>query len=110
LSRGVVTMRCDLATSSSAHIYLLVSGSPQTCFDDQLLESHIKDELIERSQLVHAMTGHDEAKQSLSEPIRSTSVACGASTFQVWMKVPSWAVQVYLHFSHFDAYWYGGEL
>ncbi|KAJ4814603.1 AT-rich interactive domain-containing protein 4 [Rhynchospora pubera] len=97
LSRGVVTMRCDLTTSSSAHISILVSGSPQTCFDDQLLESHIKDELIEKSQLVHAMTDHDDAKLSLSEPARSTSVACGASTFQVWMKVPSWAVQILCH-------------
>lgn len=91
-----------MTTSSSAHISILVSGSPHTCFDDQLLESHIKDELIEKSQLVHTMTGHDEAKLSSSEPIRSTSVACGASTFQVWMKVPSWAVQVYIHLSHFD--------
>lgn len=36
-SRGVVTMRCDLSTSSSAHISLLVSGSAQTCFDDQVM-------------------------------------------------------------------------
>ena len=35
-SRGVVTMRCDLTTCSSAHISLLVSGSAQTCFDDQV--------------------------------------------------------------------------
>ena len=34
-SRGVVTMRCDLSTCSSAHISLLVSGSAQTCFNDQ---------------------------------------------------------------------------
>lgn len=36
-SRGVVTMRCDLSTSSSAHISLLVSGSAQTCFDDLVI-------------------------------------------------------------------------
>lgn len=35
-SRGVVTMRCDLSTCSSAHISLLVSGSAETCFDDQV--------------------------------------------------------------------------
>lgn len=34
-NRGVVTMRCDLSTCSSAHISLLVSGSAQTCFNDQ---------------------------------------------------------------------------
>nr|CAD1838055.1 unnamed protein product [Ananas comosus var. bracteatus] len=71
LSRGVVTMRCDITTSSSAHISLLVSGSAQTCFDDQLLECHIKNELIEKSHLVHAL-----------------------SILEVWMKLPSWAAQV----------------
>lgn len=35
-SRGVVTMRCDISTCSSAHISLLVSGSAQTCFNDQV--------------------------------------------------------------------------
>lgn len=34
-SRGVVTMRCDISTCSSAHISLLVSGSADTCFNDQ---------------------------------------------------------------------------
>lgn len=36
-SRGVVTMRCDISTCSSAHISLLVSGSAQACFNDQVL-------------------------------------------------------------------------
>lgn len=36
-SRGVVTMRCDISTCSSAYISLLVSGSAQTCFDDQVM-------------------------------------------------------------------------
>lgn len=36
-SRGVVTMRCDLSTCSSAHISLLVSGSAQTCLNDQAM-------------------------------------------------------------------------
>ena len=35
-SRGVVTMKCDISTCSAAHISLLVSGSAQTCFDDQV--------------------------------------------------------------------------
>ncbi|KAA8540205.1 hypothetical protein F0562_024232 [Nyssa sinensis] len=93
-SRGVVTMRCDLSTCSSAHISLLVSGSAQTCFDDQLLENHIKSEVIEKSQLVHALPNSEENKPPLSEPRRSASIACGATVFEVCMKVPSWASQV----------------
>ncbi|XP_077240893.1 ARID/BRIGHT DNA-binding domain-containing protein [Tasmannia lanceolata] len=93
-SRGVVTMRCDLLTCSSAHISLLVSGSAQTCFDDQLLECHIKNELIEKSQLVHALPSCEESKPSLSEPRKSASIACGATAFEVCMKVPTWAAQV----------------
>uniref|UniRef100_A0A1D1XLZ3 AT-rich interactive domain-containing protein 4 n=1 Tax=Anthurium amnicola TaxID=1678845 RepID=A0A1D1XLZ3_9ARAE len=93
-ARGVVTMRCDLTTCSSAHISLLVSGSAQTCFDDQLLESHIKNELIEKSQLVHSLPTSEENKPCFSEPWKSSSIACGASTFEVCMKVPTWAAQV----------------
>ncbi|PIA50511.1 hypothetical protein AQUCO_01300919v1 [Aquilegia coerulea] len=93
-SRGVVTMRCELSTCSSAHISLLVSGSAQTCFDDELLESHIKNELIEKSQLVHALSSCEENKQPLSEPWQSASIACGATVFEVRMKVPTWAAQV----------------
>ena len=40
-SRGVVTMRCDISTCSSAHISLLVSGSAQTCFNDQVLSNYL---------------------------------------------------------------------
>ncbi|XP_020104023.1 AT-rich interactive domain-containing protein 4-like [Ananas comosus] len=94
LSRGVVTMRCDITTSSSAHISLLVSGSAQTCFDDQLLECHIKNELIEKSHLVHALSSHGQRHPNLYEPLRSISIACGASVLEVWMKLPSWAAQV----------------
>ncbi|CAK9144671.1 unnamed protein product [Ilex paraguariensis] len=93
-SRGVVTMRCDLSTSSSAHISLLVSGSAQTCFDDQLLENHIKSEAVEKSQLVHALPYSEENKPPMSEPRRSASIACGATVFEVCMKVPAWASQV----------------
>ncbi|KAI4335151.1 hypothetical protein L6164_013824 [Bauhinia variegata] len=91
-SRGVVTMRCDICTCSSAHISLLVSGSAEACFNDQLLENHIKKELIEESQLVQALPNCEESK--LSEPRRSTSVACGASVFEVYMRLPTWASQV----------------
>ncbi|KAK3013038.1 hypothetical protein RJ639_008239 [Escallonia herrerae] len=91
-SRGVVTMRCDLSTCSSAHISLLVSGSAQTCFDDQSLENHIKSEVIEKSRRAHAHS--EENKPPLSEPRRSASIACGAAVFEVSLKVPTWASQV----------------
>ncbi|CAL1390133.1 unnamed protein product [Linum trigynum] len=93
-SRGVVTMRCDLSTCSSSHISLLVSGSAQTCFNDQLLENHVKQEIIENSQLVHALPTPDESKGPTSEPRKSASIACGASVFEVCMNVPMWASQV----------------
>ncbi|CAN6451295.1 unnamed protein product [Victoria cruziana] len=94
LSRGVITMRCDMSTCGSAHISLLVSGSAQTCFDDQLLESHIKSEIVEKGQLVHAVPHGDGAKSLLCDPRRSTSVACGANVFEVCVKLSSWAAQV----------------
>lgn len=93
-SRGVVTMRCDLSTSSSAHISLLVSGSAQTCFDDLLLENHIKSEIIENSTLVHVLPSDEENRPPISAPRRSMSVACGSEVFEVCMKVPMWASQV----------------
>ncbi|XP_062198527.1 AT-rich interactive domain-containing protein 4-like isoform X2 [Phragmites australis] len=96
LPRGMVTMRCDISTCSSSHVSLLVSGSAQTCFDDQLLESHIKNEIIEKSQLVRALS-NSEDKLSSSEPLISMSTACGASTFEVWMSLPKWAAQVLKH-------------
>ncbi|CAL5088205.1 unnamed protein product [Urochloa decumbens] len=96
LPRGMVTMRCDISTCSSSHVSLLVSGSAQTCFDDQLLESHIKNEIIEKSQLVHALSNNED-KLSSSEPLTSMSIACGASTFEVWMTLPKWAAQVLKH-------------
>lgn len=60
----------------------------------QLLESYIKNELIEKSQLVHAVPSCEESKLSSSEPRRSASIACGASVFEVRIKVPTWASQV----------------
>ncbi|MED6136523.1 AT-rich interactive domain-containing protein 4, partial [Stylosanthes scabra] len=93
-SRGVVTMRCDISTCSSAHISLLVSGSADTCFNDQLLEIHIKKELTEKSQLVQAVPNHVQRKLSYSEPRRSSSVACGSSVFEVCLRVPAWASQI----------------
>uniref|UniRef100_A0A2N9FUV4 ARID domain-containing protein n=1 Tax=Fagus sylvatica TaxID=28930 RepID=A0A2N9FUV4_FAGSY len=93
-SRGVVTMRCDVTTCSCSHISLLVSGSAQTCFDDQLLENHIKNEVIEKSHLVHILPDGDEKKITFSEPRKSASIACGATVFEICMKVPTWASQV----------------
>lgn len=93
-SRGVVTMRCDISTCSAAHISVLVSGSAQTCFDDQQLENHIKKEAIERSQLIQAVPSSEENKLPSSEPRTSVSIACGATVFEVCLKAPSWALQV----------------
>ncbi|KAF4368872.1 hypothetical protein F8388_021484 [Cannabis sativa] len=93
-SRGVITMRCDVSTCSSAHISLLLSGSAQTCFDDQLLENHIKNEIIENSQLVRSLPSSEGNKLPLSEPRKSSSIACGATVFEVCMKIPAWASQV----------------
>ncbi|OEL19626.1 AT-rich interactive domain-containing protein 4 [Dichanthelium oligosanthes] len=97
LSHGVVTMRCDITTCSSSYVSLLVSGSAQTCFDDQLLESHIKNEIIEKSQLVRALSNGEDNKPSSAEPLSSMCLACGASTFEVWMTMPKWAAQVLKH-------------
>ncbi|XP_021761880.1 AT-rich interactive domain-containing protein 4-like [Chenopodium quinoa] len=93
-SRGVVTMKCDISTCSAAHISVLVSGSAQTCFDDQQLENHIKKEAIERSQLIQAVPSSEEIKLPSSEPRTSDSIACGATVFEVCLKAPSWALQV----------------
>lgn len=93
-SRGVVTMRCDISTCSSAHISLLVSGSPQACFNDQLLENHIKNEIIEKSQIVRAQLNGEANTKIIYEPRRSASIACGATIFEVSMKLPQWALQI----------------
>lgn len=93
-SRGVVTMRCDMSTCTLAHISLLVSGSAQTCFDDQQLENHIKKEAIEMSQLVQAVSSSEENKLPLCEPRTSASIAGGSTVFEVCLKAPSWALQV----------------
>ncbi|XP_047337676.1 AT-rich interactive domain-containing protein 4-like [Impatiens glandulifera] len=93
-SRSVMTMRCDITTASAAHISLLVSGSAQTCFDDQLMENHIKSEVIEKSQLAHLLPEGEKDKMFHSHPRKSDAIACGATIFEVGMKVPTWASQV----------------
>ncbi|GAA0158025.1 hypothetical protein LIER_15153 [Lithospermum erythrorhizon] len=93
-SRNVVTMRCDISTSSSSHISLLLSGSAQTCFDDQLLEDHIKSEIIDKSLLTHALVESEAEKVPASEPRRSVSIACGTPVFEVSLKIPTWGSQV----------------
>jgi len=93
LPHGFVTMRCDITTCSSAHVSFLVSCSAQTCFDDQLLGSRIKNEIIEKRQLVRVLLNNEDNKPSSYEPLPSMCVACGASTFEVWITVPKWAAQ-----------------
>uniref|UniRef100_A0A0E0ICR8 ARID domain-containing protein n=1 Tax=Oryza nivara TaxID=4536 RepID=A0A0E0ICR8_ORYNI len=104
LPHGVVTMRCDITTCSSSHVSLLVSGSPQTCFDDKLLENHIKKEIVEKGQLVRAVLVREDDKPSSVEPLTSISVASGASTFEVWMTLPKWAGQVLKYLAQETSY------
>lgn len=56
----------------------------------QVLEKHIKNELIEKTQLVRAVASSGESYGA--QP--SVSVACGAPVFEVRMVVPKWASQV----------------
>jgi len=60
----------------------------------QLLENHIKKELIEKSHLVQAFPNPEQSKSPSLEPRRSASVACGSSVFEVCMRLPAWASQV----------------
>jgi len=60
----------------------------------QLLESRIKNEIIEKGQLVRALSDSEDNKPSSYEPLPSMCVACGASTFEVWITLPKWAAQV----------------
>ncbi|KAL0912206.1 hypothetical protein M5K25_018166 [Dendrobium thyrsiflorum] len=96
-SDGDYKMRCDIITCSSAFISLLVSGSLQTCVDDQLVENLIKNELIDKRQLVHAQPCCEENKFSLSRPLSTDCIAAGASVFEVCMKIPCWALQILKH-------------
>uniref|UniRef100_A0A0E0ICS4 Uncharacterized protein n=1 Tax=Oryza nivara TaxID=4536 RepID=A0A0E0ICS4_ORYNI len=101
---GVVTICCDITTSSSSHVSLLLSGSPQTCFDDKLLEKHIKKELIESRRLVRVVSVSEDDRPSSAEPLTSMSVASGASTFEVLMTLPKWAAQVLKYLAQETSY------
>uniref|UniRef100_A0A0E0LVH3 Uncharacterized protein n=1 Tax=Oryza punctata TaxID=4537 RepID=A0A0E0LVH3_ORYPU len=105
VSDGVVTICCDIITSRSLHVSLLVSGSAQTCFDDKLLEKHLKKEIIDTRWLVRAVSVSEDDTSS-AEPLTSMSVASRASTFEVWMTLPKWAAQMALQFLHsIDKMW-----
>jgi hypothetical protein len=58
------------------------------------LENHIKNEIIEKSQIVRAQLNSEANTEIISEPRRSASIACGATIFEVSMKLPQWALQV----------------
>ncbi|KAJ4801791.1 AT-rich interactive domain-containing protein 4 [Rhynchospora pubera] len=100
LNHGIVTMRCDLTTCNSTHISLLVSGGAENCFDDQLLEMHIKNELIEKSRLVRPVPSSEKSYG----PQHSLTVACGAPVFEVRMAVPKWTSQVLKHLAKEASY------
>uniref|UniRef100_A0A0E0GGG8 Uncharacterized protein n=1 Tax=Oryza nivara TaxID=4536 RepID=A0A0E0GGG8_ORYNI len=99
---GMVTICCDITTSSSSHVSLL-SGSPQTCFDDKLLEKHIKKELIDSRRLVRVVSVSKDGPSS-AEPLTSMSVASGASTFEVLMTLPRWVAQVLKYLAQETSY------
>jgi hypothetical protein len=69
----------------------------------QLLGSRIKNEIIEKRQLVRALLNNEDNKPSSYEPLPSMCVACGASTFEVWITMPKWAAQV-IFVQSFSAY------
>jgi hypothetical protein len=69
----------------------------QTCFDDQLLGSRIRNEIIEKWQLVCVLLYNEDNKPSSFECWPSTGVACRDSTFEVWITMPKWAAQVLKH-------------
>lgn len=58
------------------------------------MENNIKNEIIEESQVVRALPNSEGSKLALSEPRKSASIACGATVFEVCVKVPAWASQV----------------
>ncbi|KAG0576309.1 hypothetical protein KC19_5G070800 [Ceratodon purpureus] len=95
LFRGVVTMRCDICTSSFARVPLLVSGAAQTCFDDQLLENSVKKQLLDRCEHIQVVVEGESQKAALNLDLRrSVSVACGASIVELKIKAPTWVGQV----------------
>eukprot|EP00249_Psilotum_nudum_P022397 c28503_g2_i2 orf=261-2768(+) len=95
LTRGVVTMRCDVCTSSSARISLLVSGSAHICFDDQILEHTIKRELMQKGQLTYAFAAGGDNKPFQTQELRqSASMACGAPVVEIKFRTLGWAAQV----------------
>ena len=59
-----------------------------------VIKNHIKNYIIEKSQLVHAQLNNEGNKENICEPRRSASIACGASVFEICMKLPQWALQV----------------
>ena len=57
-ARGVVTMRCDVCTSASARISLLVAGRAHICLDDQVSNKIVlgvpKSSFLQRCKLIAA--------------------------------------------------------
>ncbi|OWM74344.1 hypothetical protein CDL15_Pgr013248 [Punica granatum] len=84
---SLLSIECSSTSSSSRDIF---PGSS----DNALLENHVKNELIENSQLVRVLPNSEGSNMSLSEPRKSASTACGAGVFEVCVKVPAWASQV----------------
>lgn len=95
LLRGVVTMRCDVCTSTFARVPLLVSGAAQTCFDDQVLENSVKKEMLDKCEHIQVVVEDESRRPALNLNLRrSVSVACGASIVELRIKAPTWVGQV----------------
>lgn len=95
LLRGVVTMRCDICTTTFARIALLVSGAAQTCFDDQLLENSVRKELLDRCEKIRLVEDNEHQKGRLNCDLRrSISIASGSSVVELKIKAPTWVGQV----------------
>ncbi|XP_024396265.1 AT-rich interactive domain-containing protein 4 isoform X1 [Physcomitrium patens] len=95
LHRGVVTMRCDICTTTFARIALLVSGAAQTCFDDQLLENSVRKELLERCVKIRLVEDSESQKPRLNHNLRrSVSIASGSSVVELKIRAPTWVGQV----------------
>ncbi|URE03610.1 ARID/BRIGHT DNA binding domain [Musa troglodytarum] len=85
---------CGLSCTLDACLLGSLEDGLNALLNIELLECHIKSALIEKSQLVHAVPNSEGRMSSLLNPLNSVSMACGASVFEVHMRVPTWAAQV----------------
>lgn len=105
LVRGMVTMRCDVCSSSFARISFVVSGSAEICLKDELLEHCIRKELVNRSQFVQFVTSGDNESALRLGMRRTACIASGMPTVEACIKVPTWAGQILRQLALQLSYW-----